>query len=149
MGRWMEVVRAQPPQGQRCHDESYERLVVGEIAPHPLMYAFGALCQANPGKREVIRKCFPMLEAVGLNSNRYVDEDLWLDAVEVGQLIEEFQRLRRLCRRQECVTTLDGPTTYEAWRSSERREDFDRSLDEIEALLGKAVASGYAVRLML
>jgi len=69
--------------------------------------------------------------------------------VEIGQLIEEFQRLRRLCRRQQFVTTLDGPTTYEAWRSSERREDFDRSLDEIEALLGKAVASGYAVRLML
>jgi hypothetical protein len=145
----MEVVRAQPPQGQRSHDESYEKLVVGEIASHPLMHAFDRLCQANPGKREIIRKHFPMLEAVGLNSNRYVDEDLWLDAVEVGRLLEEFQRLRRVCRREEFITALDGSVTYEAWRSSERREDFDGSLDGIEALLRKAVASNYAVRLML
>lgn len=49
MGRWMEVLRQQPPQGQRDHDQVYAELVVREIGPHPLMYAFGALCQANPG----------------------------------------------------------------------------------------------------
>jgi hypothetical protein len=149
MGRWMEVLRAQPEDGQRGHDESYEKLVVGEIAPHPLMHAFDQLCRANPGKREIIRKHFPMLEAVGLNSDRYVDEDLWLDAAEASRLIEELQKLRRICQREEFIASLDGPATYAAWRGSERREDFDESLDRIEALLGKAAASGYAVRLML
>ena len=81
MGRWMEVVRQQPPQGQGHHDHAYQEIVVGKIAPHPLMHAFGALCQANPGKREVIGKCFPTLEAVRLDSPRYVDEDLWLNAL--------------------------------------------------------------------
>jgi hypothetical protein len=72
---------------------------VREIAPHPLMHAFGALCQANAGKREVIQKSFPALEAVGLGSPRYTDEDLWLNADELGQLLEEIRRLRRVCRR--------------------------------------------------
>jgi hypothetical protein len=145
----MELVREGPPQGQRQHDESYSSLVVGEIAPHPLIYAFQELCKANPGKREIIREQFPMLESVGFRSDRYVDEDLWLNATEVERLIEEFQRLRRVCRREEFITHLDGPATYEAWRSSEQREEFEVWLDGIEALLRKAVASGYAIRLML
>jgi hypothetical protein len=149
MGRWMEVVRVLPSRGRRSHDESYKQLVVGEIAPHPLMHAFGGLCQANPGMREIIRKYFPMLEAVGLNSNRYVDEDLWLDAAEIGRLIEELQRLRRICRREEFIAALDGPAAYDAWRDSDRPEEFDASLESIEALLRKAAALGYAVRLML
>ena len=144
----MEVVRQQPPQGQRDHDQVYEELIVREIAPHPLMYAFGALCQANPGKREVIRKCFPALEAVGLGSPRYADEDVWLNAEELGQLLAELRRLRRVCRRQEYVTGIDGAASYEAWRNSDRPEDFDSWLDKIEMLLIGAFGSGYWVRLM-
>jgi hypothetical protein len=116
----MGVVRQQPPQGQRDHDQVYEQLVVREIAPHPLMYAFGALCQANPGKREVIRKCFPALEAVGPGSPRYADDNLWLNVEELGQLLQEFRRLRRVCRREEYVTGLDGAASYEAWRNSDQ-----------------------------
>jgi hypothetical protein len=113
------------------------------------MHAFDGLCQANPGQHEIITRHFPMLEAVGLHSNRYVDENLWLDAAEVGRLIEEFRRLRRICRREKFITGLDGPATYEAWRSDERREDFDGWLDKIDALLANAASSGCAVRLML
>lgn len=145
----MEVVRAQPPQGQRGHDESYERLVVGQIAPNPLMHAFDQLCRANPGKRGIISKHFPVLEAVGTNSSRYVNEDLWLDSAEAGRLAEELGKLRRVCRCEEFITTLDGPGTYEAWRGSEQPGDFDGWLDGIEALLRRAAASGHAVRLML
>ena len=145
----MEIVREQPPQGQRDHDGTYEKLIVREIAPHPLMYAFGGLCQANPGKREVIRKYFPALEAVGLRSPRYVDDDLCLAAEEIGQLLEEFQRLRRVCRREEFIPGIHGQSTYEAWRGSDRTEDFDPWLDGIEALLREGLASGYWVRLML
>jgi hypothetical protein len=113
------------------------------------MCAFGALCQANPGKREVIRKCFPTLEAVGLNSPRYIDEDLWLNAEELGQLLEEFRRVRRVCRWEDCVTGIDGAASYEAWRKSDRPKDFDSWLDKIEAMLVDALGSGYWVRLML
>ena len=149
MGRWMELVRERPVEGRQQHDESYNRLVVGEIAPHPVVYAFQELCKANPGKVEIIREQFPMLEAVGLCSDRYVKEDLWLSAAEVEQLIDEFQRLRRVCRREEFITHLDGPASYEAWRRLGQREDFETWLDDIEALLRKAVAFGYAVRLTL
>ena len=90
-----------------------------------------------------------MLGAVGLCSDRYVKEDLWLSAAEVEQLIDEFQRLRRVCRREEFITHLDGPASYEAWRTLEQREDLETWLNDIEALLRKAVAFGYAVRLML
>ena len=145
----MEVLRTQPPPGQRNHDESHERFVIGEIAPHPLMYAFDQLCRANSGKRETIEKHFPLLAAVSLNSNRYLNEDLWLDATEVGRLVEEFRRLRRICRREEFIATLDGQTTYEAWCGVEPREDFEGWLDKIEALLTEATVSGYVVRLML
>src|SRR5215468_10954255 len=96
MGRWMEVVRQRPADGQHDHGQVYEDLIVREIAPHPLMHAFGALCQANPGKREVIGEFFPTLEAIGLGSPRYTGEDLWLSADQLGQLLEEFRRLRRV-----------------------------------------------------
>ena len=143
----MEVVRRQPPPGQRDHDQAYRELVVREIAPHPLMYAFGALCQANPGRHEAIRNCFPTLEAVGLGSPRYTDEDLWLNADELGPLLEELRRLRRVCRREEYLTGIDGAASYEAWRKSDRPEDFDSWLDKIEAMVVDAWESGYWVRL--
>src|SRR5262245_3062263 len=147
MGRWMEVVRRRPAQGQHDHGQAYEDLVVREIAPHPLMHAFGALCQANPGKREVIRECFPTLAALGLGSPRYVEEGLWLNADELGQLLEEFRRLRRVCRREEYITGIDGTASYEAWRKPDPPEYFDSWLGKIEAMLVDACGCGYWVRL--
>jgi len=147
MGRWMEVVRQRPADGQHDHGHIYEDLIVREIAPHPLMHAFGALCQANPGKREVIRESFPTLEAIALGSPRYSGEDLWLSADELGQLLEEFRRLRRVCRREEYLTGIDGAASYEAWRNSERSDEFDAWLDKIEALVVDARDSAYWVRL--
>jgi hypothetical protein len=145
----MQVVRGRPAQGQHDHDQIYEDLVVREIAPHPLMHAFGALCLANPGKREVIRVCFPTLEAIRLGSPGYTDEDLWLNAHELGQLLEEFRRLRRVCRREEYITGIDGTASYEAWRKPGPSESFDSWLGKIEAMLVDACASGYWVRLLV
>ena len=149
MGRWMQFVRRRPTQRQQGRDQIYEDFVVREIAPHPLMHAFGALCQANPGKREVIRECFPTLEAIRPDSPGYTDEDLWLNADELGQLLEEFQRLRRVCRREEYITGIDGTASYEAWRKPDPRECFDSWLAKIEAMLVDACGSGYWVRLMV
>src|SRR5262245_24793964 len=143
MGRWMEVVRV-----QRDHGTSVQDSVVGEIASNPLINAFDALCQGNPGKRETIRKHFPMLEAVG-TSDRYVDEEMSLQAEAVEQLLGEFQRLRRICRQEEFVTGLNGPSAYDAWRTSWEPEEFDGWLDGIEKLLQEAVTSRHLVRLML
>jgi hypothetical protein len=149
VGRWMEVVRRQPPQGHRHHDQAYEELIVREIAPHPLMHAFGALCQVNAGQREVIQKSFPTLEAVGLGSPRYIDDDLWLNADDLGKLVEEFRRLRRVCGREEFVPRIDAATCYETWRKSDGPADFDSWLDRIEAMLVDAHRSGHWVRLMV
>src|SRR5262245_20920844 len=143
MGRWMEVVRA-----QRDHGSSREENVVGEIAPNPLIDAFHALCQGNPGKGETVRKHFPMLEAVG-TSDRYADEEMSLQAEAIERLLGEFQRLRRICRREEFITGLDGPSAYGAWRTSWQPEEFERWLDSIEKLLEEAAASGHSVRLLL
>src|SRR2546428_154727 len=116
MGRWMEIVREQPPEGQRYHDGVYQQLVAGEAAPYPLMHASRRVCQANPGQREVVRKEFPTLEKVRVDSPQYVDEDLWLTSQEAGRLLEELRRLRRVCRWEEFIHGLDGQATYEQWR---------------------------------
>src|SRR5262245_5249442 len=109
MGRWMQVLRRQQPETPSGQHTACEDWVIAETAPHPLMHAFGSLCQANPGKRELIGNQFPILKAVGIGSGRYVDEHLWLKPHETGLLVQELERLRRLCRREEYIKSLDGP----------------------------------------
>jgi len=140
----MQVLR-----GRQSDDRAIENEVVAETAPHVLMHAFRSLCQANPGRRELIANQFPMLETVGIGSDRYADENLWLEPDETGLLVQELEKLRRLCRREEYVESLDGPATYIAWRGAEQPEDFDKWLDDILALLGQSVTSAHMVRLML
>jgi hypothetical protein len=149
MGRWMQVVRRQAPQGHDGPDQVLDDLVLGEIAPHPLMHAFDAVCRANPGKREIIHKWFPTLDGIALGSTRYADEELWLNAAELGHLLEELRRLRRVCRREQRLPGIDGAASYAMWLGCDRPEDFDSWLDGIEAMLAEASASGYRVRLVL
>jgi hypothetical protein len=93
----MEIVQEQPPEGRRHHDEAYQKLIVVGVAPHPLMYAFSDAGKANPGKGERIGREFPMLRRVSTESS--ADEDLWLTTDEAACLLDEWQRLRRVCRR--------------------------------------------------
>jgi hypothetical protein len=120
MGRWMQVLRSPESQPSSGQDGSSRHELIEETAPHPVMHAFGSLCQASPGKREVVRAEFPMLE-----------------------------RLLRLCRREEYVPSLDGRATYDAWRGGDEPEHLDERLEEILAVLRRAIASGHTVRLML
>jgi hypothetical protein len=145
----MAVLRERPQQAQVPSDDAYKQILVAEIAPHPLMHAFDALRQANPGKIYVIREHFPVLESVGLRSPRYVDEELWLNSTEIGQLIEELQKLRRVCRREKFISQLNGPATYERWRGSDPADSYDQWLDRIETLLQMAYATSGCIRLML
>ena len=144
MGRWMQVLK-QPAEARRETDAQ----VIGEVAPHPLMHAFGSLCQANPGKRDLVQWQFPMLSAVSIGSQRYADETLELRPDETRRLLDEVERLRRVCGREEYIESLDGPASYAAWRGTENAEEFEGHLDDIVALLRRAVASGHTVRLML
>ena len=140
MGRWMQVVR--------IDGSSRQETVVSEVAPNPLINAFDALCEGNPGKRESIRQHFPMLEAVG-TGDRYVDEEMSLQGEASERLLAEFRRLRRICGREEFITGLNGPSAYGAWRTSWQPAEFESWLDSIEKLLREAVSGGHSVRLYL
>src|SRR5215468_4374743 len=120
MGRWMQVLAKQVAEARS------DSPVVGETAPHPLMHAYGSLCQANPGKREIIREQFPMLSAVAFDSNRYSDETLSLNPDETRLLLDEVERFRRVCRRQEYIQSLDGMASYAAWRGAQQPEEFEK-----------------------
>jgi hypothetical protein len=94
-------------------------------------------------------KGFPLLDRVHPSSGWYVDENLWLGPDDVVQLLEEFMRLRRVCLQEEFVPGLDGRRVAAAWRESEPAAEFERWLDQIEALLWQAVEGSWWVRLML
>jgi hypothetical protein len=149
MGRWMEVVRKQPPEGKRQHSPEYETLVVGAIAPHPLLSAARAIEVGSRRSGHSANQFFPMLARVELTSPSYVDEDLWLLPDEVEGLLDEFRRLRRVCQHQEFVPDLDSRKAYAVWRGLRPSAEFEAWLDQIEALLSQAAEGGYWVRLML
>ena len=150
MGRWMEVVRQQPPEGQRHHTEEYRRLIVGEYAPHPLLNAARAIRAGSRGEHKSSNLLlFPLLDRVQFGSPCYADEDLWLLPADAIQLLEEFTRLRRVCRLEEFAAGLDGRAVATWWRDGETPVEFERWLDGIEGLLRQAVEGGHWVRLML
>jgi hypothetical protein len=130
MGRWLELLRERPPLG--ADDYAQRRsLLIGEIAPHPLLWA--ALCLSRER-----RQLFPALDRVREDSTDYIDEKLWLDARQAGELLQELRRLRRTCQRQKFLTGMDGRRYYDLWRRGESPEQFEEWLDQIEALLAAA-----------
>jgi hypothetical protein len=144
----MEIVQEQPPEGQRDHTAEYQRLIVAECAPHPLLYAFRAIRRGSRGGR-MSSDVFPMLGRVEGGSQWYVDEDLWLSPAEAVQLLDEFTRLRRVCRGEESMPGLDGRLVATRWRDVEAPAEFEQWLDVIEGLLWEAFEGGHWVRLML
>jgi hypothetical protein len=144
----MEIVQEQPPEGQRHHTDEYKRLIVGECAPHPLLHAARAI-QAGSRRGWNSSDAFPMLDRVRVDSSWYVDEDLWLPPADAFQLLDEFMRLRRVCRDEEFVPGLDGRALAARWRDMDEPAEFERWLDAIEGLLWQAVEGGHWVRLML
>jgi len=134
MGRWMEVLEEKPPAGADGHAER-RSLVVGEIAPHPLIGASGFLKSEH-------RAAFPALDRVRAGSGAYVDERLWLSSAEAEQLLTELRRVRRLCWREEFLAGLDGRRYYDLWRQGETSERFEEWLDGIEGLLAAASTCG-------
>src|SRR4051812_37582560 len=127
----MEIVQEQPPEGQRYDTDEYRRLIVGECAPHPLLHAARAI-QAGSRRGRNSSDAFPMLDRVRLDSRWYVDEDLWLPPSDVVQLLDEFTRLRRVCRYEEFVLGLDGRAVAARWRDMDAPVEFEWWLDVIE-----------------
>ena len=118
----MEIVLEQPPEGQRHHTAEYQLLIVAECAPHPLLYAIRAIRCGSRGSR-ISSDAFPVLSRVEGGSQWYVDEDMWLSPAEAVQLLDEFTRLRGVCREEESIPGLDGrlvATRSARWGSARR-----------------------------
>jgi hypothetical protein len=126
MGKWMEVLRERPP--DTLEHSGRLPLILAEIAPNPLMEAG---CHLGS-----YRSHFPMLDLVRRDSPAYVDEWLWLDRDSMDQLLAELRRIRRICRREEFLTGLDGPRYHELWRGNDLPETFEAWSDKLEAALG-------------
>jgi hypothetical protein len=144
----MEVVREQPPIGERHHTSNYSRLILGETDPHPLLVARSALRHARRGDSRPI-EAFPQFNRVRAGSPAYVDEDLWITSKEASELLSEFSRLRRACAREDFVAGLDAIATWSAWQDGMPESEFKLWIDHIERLLRKAAEGGWWVRLML
>jgi hypothetical protein len=141
MGRWMEVLRERPPAGEPYLTTRPDS-IVDAVAPHPLIYAARYLGRAA-------RTTFPMLNRVYFKSDAYVDEDLWLDAMETGQLLEELRRLRKVCHYEQFLPALDGRVLFSRWCGDDDPTAFEQHLDRIESLLQTATQNQFWIRLML
>jgi hypothetical protein len=128
MGKWLEVLRDRPPEGADGYAERRPS-IVAEIAPHPLLRAGRCLGREH-------RRVFPALDRIREDSPAYVDEWLWLDERQIGAVLEELRRVRRICRREEFLAGLDGRRYHDLWRDGDSPETFEAWLDRIEQVLG-------------
>ncbi|HYV39298.1 MAG TPA: hypothetical protein VE988_26655 [Gemmataceae bacterium] len=127
MGRWMEIVRHWLPPSENQH-EKRRPLILGEIAPNPLMEAVSNV------PRDA-RQLFPLLDRARVDSGAYDDEQLWLDDLDAVKLLEEFRQFRRVSQREAFVTGLKAERLLELWRGSTDEVAFKDWLDRIEDLL--------------
>ncbi len=141
MGRWMEVVDACHPLGVSPPIGSSAVLV--EMSPYELIDA------ARHVPRRA-RQSFPWLVRVCPQlSASYEDEHLWLTASEVRALLEEWERLLRVCELREFLPDVDGKRVLKYWKESSSKADFDESIGVLRAALKLAVEKGASLHLML
>lgn len=95
MGKWLEILGERPPDSLDHSDRM--PLMLAEIAPYPLLEV---ACYLGSHRMR-----FPMLDPVRRDSPAYVDEWLWLDCEQMGDLLAE---LRGIGRREEFLTGLNG-----------------------------------------
>jgi hypothetical protein len=130
MGGWLEVLRERPSADADSYSQR-QSLLIGAYGCHPLVKASRYLGRGYRG-------AFPALARVCVQSSAYDDESLWLDAHQANDLLAEFRRVRRIARREEFLTGLDGGRFADLWREGEAPEDFEALLDRIEDLLAAA-----------
>lgn len=138
----MEIVEGGPANLENPYSYSQEK-ILGETAPHPLMEA----AQAVPHD---YRDEFPLLIHVcPWIVSHYNDESLWIEPDRVGQLLEEYRRLRRICERREFLRGVDGVTVLKHWQGRSEASWFNKNVSEIEELLALAQARGAWVHLTM
>ena len=80
--------------------------LVAEIAPHPLIYCSRYL-------PKTLRASFPPLHTLEPESGHWIDEFQMIKGEELKQLIQEFQRIRRIVRLEEFLPGLDNKAFLE------------------------------------
>lgn len=151
MGKWMELVslyyKKLDIQVQHTWDtweESLSPCVLDEAYPGPLVWAAEALGRKG-------RPYFPMLTKVWIRSDAYIDESLWLRPEEVLFLLDEWQRIDRLCRHQEYIDGLDGQRVAETWQGNYSADvsEWQNELNDIERLLERSIEGDYWIHIKL
>ena len=127
MGRWMKSL-------------DIDGKLVDEIAPHPLIYCSRYLPSSH-------RSSFPQLHKLEPESGHWIDEVQTVRGEELEQLIQEFQRIRRIARLEEFLPGLDNKAFLERW--NDYGAEFEEYLDEIEGILQRALKDDFEVRLFL
>jgi len=127
MGRWMKSM-------------DKDGNLVDEIAPHPLIYCSRYLPSSH-------RSSFPQLQKLEPESVHWIEEVQTIKGEELKQLIQEFQRIRRIVRLEEFLPGLDNKAFLERW--NEYGAEFEEYLDEIERILLKAVSEDHMLRIFL
>lgn len=148
MGRWMEIIKRKPTESEWQSYERKQRLIVDETTPYPLLDAVDALRRAGLGKIQA-KDEFPVLCKIQINSGHYIDEDLWLDSEETHDLLDELTKIRRITKRKEFITSVDGELVMKFWIDCRGIEKFEEHLDYIERMLRMAFENEYWIRIML
>ena len=131
MGRWMEVVRERLPDAENLH-EKRRPLILGEIAPNPLMEVTRYL--PTDARAE-----FPFLDRIRMDSGAYANEEMWIDSIGAELLLKEFRRIRKVCRYETFVKGVHAEKLAERWRDGQDEQAFQQWLDQIDGLLDLAV----------
>jgi hypothetical protein len=131
MGRWMEVVRERLPDAENFL-ERRRPLILGEIAPNPLMDA--TRCLPTEARWE-----FPFLDRTTIDSGAYDGEEMWIDCLGAEGLLKDFRRFRQVCRFETFVKGVTAEILVDRWRGGVDQQEFERWLDKIEGLLDLAV----------
>lgn len=127
MGRWMKSL-------------DKDGNLVDEIAPHPLIYCSRYL-------PKTLRTSFPQLHKLEPESGHWIEEVQTIEGENLMQLIEEFQRIRRIARMEEFLPGLDNKAFLERW--NEYGTDFEEYVDEIESILLKAANEDGELKILL
>jgi hypothetical protein len=149
---WMELVSVyfkkldvEAQQAWDSWEDSFSPIVIAGRDASALLRAGDALGRG--------RTFFPMLTKVWGGSELYKNDyfALWLKPEEVLLLLDEFQRLRRVFKREEYVHKLDGPLVYEEWRKFclARPDKWEDSLDDVERFLARAIEEEYWLNIEL
>ena len=142
MGKWLEAVKGGPSDASIPHSYAKEA-VIAEMWPGRFVYASLALPKAARSQfKTLVRVC---LGAEG----DYVDESSWVSPEQTNALLEDLDRLWRVCSLQEFLPGVNGARVLEFWRGDYDPMEFEELIHDVRKLLKLAIENKAYLHFMI